>query len=75
MTLAPRLFLFIPLAEPRTIWPCLHVTALSGLLPPSPARPGSGCPQLHRPCCDRSGGEGLSPPLKSSAPRDARGFW
>ena len=37
--------------------------------PPSPASPGSGCPQLHRPCYDRPGGEGLSPPLKSSAPR------
>ena len=33
----------------RTIWQCWHVPALSGLLPPSPAPPGSGCPQLHRP--------------------------
>src|SRR3954464_5659821 len=41
--------------------------------PTLPATPESGCPQLHRPCCDRSGGEGLSPPLKSSAPRGARG--
>src|SRR6266545_6014471 len=33
----------------RTIWQYWHVPALSGLLPPSPASPGSGCPQLHRP--------------------------
>jgi hypothetical protein len=33
----------------RTIWQCWHVPALSGLLQPSPASPGSGCPQLHRP--------------------------
>ena len=33
----------------RTIWQCWHDPALSGLLPPSPAPPGSGCPQLRRP--------------------------
>lgn len=33
----------------RTIWQYWHVPALSGLLPPSPASPGPGCPQLHRP--------------------------
>jgi len=33
----------------RTIWQYWHAPALSGLLPPSPAPPGSGCPQLHRP--------------------------
>ena len=57
----------------HTIWQCWRVPALSGLLPPSPAPPGSGCPQLHRPCCDRTGGEGLPPPLESSAPHGARG--
>ncbi|MEX5635202.1 tyrosine-type recombinase/integrase, partial [Parafrankia sp. FMc2] len=31
-----------------------HVPALSGLLPPSPAPPGSGCPQLHRPAATGS---------------------
>ena len=31
----------------RTIWQYWHVPSLSGLLPPSPASPGSGCPQLH----------------------------
>src|SRR3954452_18539359 len=33
----------------RTIWQCWPVPALSGLLPPSPAPSGAGCPQLHRP--------------------------
>lgn len=33
----------------RTIWQCWHVPTSSGLLPPFPAPPGSGCPQLHRP--------------------------
>jgi len=38
----------------RTIWQCWPVPALSGLLPPSPAPPGSGCPQLHRPAATGS---------------------
>ena len=33
----------------HAIWQYWRVPALSGLLPPSPALPGSGCPQLHRP--------------------------
>ena len=33
----------------RAVWRCRPVPALSGLLPPSPASPGSGCPQLQRP--------------------------
>ena len=33
----------------RAVWQCRPVPSLSGLLPPSPAPPGSGCPQLHRP--------------------------
>ena len=32
----------------RAVWQCWPVPPLSGLLPPSPALPGSGCPQLHR---------------------------
>src|SRR6516164_6937862 len=40
---------FRPARRTRTIWQYWHVPALSGLLPPSPAPPGSGCPQLHRP--------------------------
>ena len=38
----------------RTVWQCQHAPALSGLLPPSPAPPGSGCPQLHRPAATRT---------------------
>src|SRR6266540_510558 len=33
----------------QVIWQCRPVPSLSGLLPPSPAPPGSGCPQLQRP--------------------------
>ena len=36
----------------RTVWQCRSVPSLSGLLPPSPATPGSGCPQLLPGCCD-----------------------
>ena len=43
-----------PARRTRTIWQCWPVPALSGLLPPSPASPGSGCPQLHRPAATRS---------------------
>jgi hypothetical protein len=32
----------------RAIWRYWPVAALSGLLPPDPASPGSGCPPLHR---------------------------
>ncbi|MDQ0765395.1 hypothetical protein QF027_008030 [Streptomyces canus] len=38
-----------PARRTRTIWQYWHVPALSGPLPPSPASPGSGCPQLHLP--------------------------
>src|SRR5918994_5791592 len=31
----------------RPVWQCQRVPALSGPLPPSPAFPGSGCPQLR----------------------------
>jgi hypothetical protein len=30
----------------RTVWQCQYAQALSGLLPPSPAPPGSGCPHF-----------------------------
>ena len=36
----------------RTVWQYRHVPSLSGLLPPSPAPPGSGCPQLQPGRCD-----------------------
>ena len=43
-----------PARRTRTIWQYWPVPALSGLLPPSPAPPGSGCPQLHRPAATGS---------------------
>ena len=36
----------------RAVWRCQPVPALSGLLPPGPALPGPGCPQLLLGCCD-----------------------
>ena len=38
-----------PARRTRHLWQYCHVPALSGLLPPFPAPPGSGCPQLRRP--------------------------
>ncbi|MFJ1707895.1 tyrosine-type recombinase/integrase [Kitasatospora sp. NPDC088346] len=43
-----------PARRTRTIWQYWPVPALSGPLPPSPASPGSGCPQLHRPAATGS---------------------
>ena len=43
-----------PACRTRAIWQSWHVPALSGLLPPSPASPGSGCPQLRRPAATGS---------------------
>jgi hypothetical protein len=45
----------------RTVWQCQPVPALSGLLPPSPASPGSGCPQLHRPAATGRPRRSLTP--------------
>ena len=38
-----------PARRTQAIWQYWPVPALSGLLPPSPAPPGPGCPQLHQP--------------------------
>jgi hypothetical protein len=46
-TPVPRVLLSIPLRT-RTIWQYWHIPALLGLLPPSPAPPGSGCPSSYR---------------------------
>jgi hypothetical protein len=43
-----------PARRTRTIWQYWHVPDLSGLLPPSPTPPGSGCPQLRCPAATRS---------------------
>ena len=49
IALVPRVLLSATLTGPTPSGSTGHVPALSGLLPPSPAPPGSGCPQLHRP--------------------------
>jgi hypothetical protein len=46
-TPVPRVLLSVTLTGPAPSGSTGHVPALSGLLPPSPAPPGSGCPQLH----------------------------
>jgi hypothetical protein len=58
----------------QTIWQCWPVPALSGLLPPSPAPPGSGCPQLHRPAATRSAAEVSHLPSNHSASRRTHGL-
>ena len=46
-------FTFVPpsrlACRTRVVWQYRPVPSLSGLLPPRPASPGSGCPQLRRP--------------------------
>ncbi len=46
-TSVPHVLLSISLAGTAPSGSTGHVPALSGLLPPFPASPGSGCPQLH----------------------------
>ena len=53
----------------RPIWQYWHVPALSGLLPPSPAPPGSGCPQLHRPAATGRRRRSLTSTRNDSASR------
>jgi hypothetical protein len=48
-------------SQAQAVWQYQPVPSLSGLLPPSPASPGSGCPQLQPACCD-------SPAVKVSHP-------
>ena len=63
----------------RSIWQCWTVPALSRLLSPSPAPPGSGCRQLCPPRCDGVRGEVrsarsavlASPPVRFPGPPSA----
>jgi hypothetical protein len=48
-------------SQAQAVWQYRPVPSLSGLLPPSPASPGSGCPQLQPARCD-------SPAVKVSHP-------
>ena len=50
-----------------------HAPALSGRLPPSPAPPGSGCPQLHQPAATDQRWRSLTPTRTISASR--RTLW
>ena len=55
----------------RPIWQSWEVPALSGLLPPSPAPPGSGCPQLQRPAATGRRRRSLTS-ARTTAPHGAR---
>jgi hypothetical protein len=55
----------------RAVWQCRPVPSLSGLLPPSPAPPGLGCPQLHRAAATTQ--RWAFHPPGQMAPRGARG--
>jgi len=51
----------------RAVWQCRPVPSLSGLLPPSPATPGSGCPQLHQAAATAQGRGPFIPSRSNSA--------
>jgi len=53
-TPVPRVLLFISLAGPAPSDGAGTSRLCQGRLPPSPAPPGSGCPQLQPPCCDKA---------------------
>jgi hypothetical protein len=55
----------------RAVWQYRHVPSLSGLLPPSPAPPGSGFPQLQPGRCDDPAAESFH--LRTVMVRSTRG--
>ncbi len=55
----------------RPVWQYQTVPALSGLLPPSPAFPGSGCPQLRHAAATTPRRRSLTS-TRCHAPRDAQ---
>ncbi len=65
MTSVPRVLLSVMPTGPAPSGSAGAPRPCRGRLPPSPAPPGSGCPQLPHPCCVRDEGEGLPPPLQS----------
>src|SRR5205823_12050084 len=71
ITPVPRVLLSATLAGPAPSGSTGYVPALSGLLPPSPAPPGSGCPQLHRPAATGRRRRSLTS-TRTTAPRCAR---
>jgi hypothetical protein len=71
MTPVPRVLLSVSLAGPAPSGSPGHTPALSGLLPPSPAPPGSGCPQLPRPAATGRRRRSLTS-TRTTAPHGAR---
>ena len=61
ITLVPHVRLSVSLARPRPSGSTDLSRRCQGCFPPSPASPGSGCPQLQPACCD-------SPAVKVSHP-------
>ena len=57
----------------RAVWQYRHAMALSGLLPPIPAPPGTGCPQLHRPAATEPRSRSLTSTRSTSASRRTGG--
>lgn len=53
-TPVPRVLLSVSLAGPAPSGSADTSRLCQGRLPPFPAPPGSGCPQLQPPCCDRA---------------------
>ena len=58
----------------QTVWQYRSVSSLSGLLPPSPAPPGSDCPQLQTARCDGPPGGSFHPTRSDSASWRTTGF-
>ena len=64
LTLVPRVLLSVTLAEPTPSGSTGASRLCQGCSHPLPAPPGARLPSASPPCCDRAGGEGLSPPLE-----------
>ena len=71
VTPVPRVLLSVSLAGPAPSGSPGHTPASSGLLPPSPAPPGSGCPQLQRPAATGRRRRSLTS-TRTTAPHGAR---
>jgi hypothetical protein len=69
--LVPHVHLLVSLAEPAPSGSTGASRRCRGCLPPSPASPGSGCPQLHRPAATGRRWRSLTP-TRFMAPRGAR---
>src|SRR3954465_9589951 len=68
-TPVPRLLLSVLLAGPAPSGSADTSRRCQGRLPPSPAPPGSGCPQLHRSAATERRRRALTPTQSKSASR------